>query len=91
MSSRPKPRFRYADVAATLALVLSMSGTAYAVATVGTADLQDGAVTTPKLASEAVANAKVAPDAITGSNVVNHALSLSDLSGPVRPARSASP
>ena len=81
MSSRRVLRLRYADVAATLALVLCLSGTAYAVATVGTADIQNRAVTTPKLADEAVANAKVAPDAITGSKVANHTLTLSDLSG----------
>jgi hypothetical protein len=57
-------RPRYADVVATLALFFALGGTAYA-ATIGTSDIQDGAVTTPKLASEAVTNAKIAPVAVS--------------------------
>jgi len=79
--SRWTPRLRYAEVAATLALVLSTSGTAYAVATVGTADIKNGAVTTPKLADGSVTHAKVASNAITGAKVTNNSLRLSDLSG----------
>ena len=58
---------RYADVAATLALIFAMSGTAYAVATVHTSDIVDGAVTTPKLHAGAVAASKLgAGSVITG-------------------------
>jgi hypothetical protein len=94
---RPIHRPRYADVAATLALVLAMSGAAYAVATtaapnsVNTAAIQNGAVTTPKIATEAVSNGKIAPGAVThakiGANAVtsgdvkNDSLSLSDIAG----------
>ena len=81
MPSLRIPRLRYADVAATLALVLSMSGTAYAVATVGTSDIKNLAVTTPKLADGAVTRAKVADNAVTGAKVANHTLRLSDMSG----------
>jgi hypothetical protein len=68
-------RPRYADVAATLALVLAMSGTAYAVATtaapnsVNTAAIQNGAVTTPKIATEAVTNGKIEPGAVTAGKL----------------------
>lgn len=63
------PRPRYADVAATIAVVLALSGTAYAVTAIDpdsvyTAAIQDGAVTTPKLADEAVSSAKIAPGAV---------------------------
>lgn len=87
MSSRPSLRRpRYADVAATLALLVATSGTAYATTiadpgSVNTAALQDRAVTAPKIASEAVVNRAVAPNAITGSNVAGHSLALSDLAG----------
>lgn len=73
-------RPRYAEVVATLALFFALGGTAYA-ATIGTSDIQNGAVTTPKLASEAVSHAKLAPDAVTGANVVGDSLALSDLKG----------
>lgn len=71
---------RYADVAATLAMFFALGGTAYA-ATVGTSDIQNGAVTTPKLADEAVSHAKLAPNAVTGGNVANSSLTLADLRG----------
>lgn len=63
-------RLRYADVAATLALVLAMGGTAYAVTaldpdSVYTAAIQSQAVTTPKLADEAVTTSKIAPGSVT--------------------------
>jgi len=74
-------RPRYADVAATLALVFAMSGTAYAVVTtvpansVNTAAIQNKAVTTPKIASEAVSNDKIAPAAVTGGKIATGAVS----------------
>lgn len=65
-------RPRYADVAATLALVFAMSGTAYAAVamvadpnSVDTAAIQAKAVTTPKLANEAVSEAQIAPGAVS--------------------------
>lgn len=73
-------RPRYADIVATLALFLALGGTAYA-ATVGTSNIQDGAVTTPKLANEAVSHAKLAPNAVTGADVLGESLSLADVKG----------
>lgn len=73
-------RPRYADIAATLALFFALGGTAYA-ATIGTSDIQNGAVTTPKLADEAVSHAKLAPNAVTGGDVSNDSLTLADVKG----------
>ena len=58
-----RKRLTYANVASTLALVLALSGAAYAVSvapnSVGTRQLKDGAVKTPKLADGAVTTQKV--------------------------------
>lgn len=79
---RPRLRRpRYADVTATLALLLALSGSAYAVATVHTGDIADGAVTTPKLHSESVTRAKLAANAVKSGNVADESLRLSDLKG----------
>jgi hypothetical protein len=65
----------YASVAATLALVFSLGGTAFAVASVvapnsvDTAAIQNHAVTSPKLAAEAVSNNKIEPGAVTGDKI----------------------
>ncbi|GAB4013220.1 hypothetical protein [Nocardioides ultimimeridianus] len=86
-SHRLLRRPRYAEIAATLAIVLATSGTAFATArvvapgSVNTAALQNGAVTTPKIASEAVSRAKLAPAAVNGSKVADHSLRLADLAG----------
>ena len=77
----PLRRPRYADVAATLALIIASSGTAYAAATIGTADIIDGAVTTPKLAAEAVTAVKLAPDSVSSGNVKANSLTLGDIKG----------
>jgi hypothetical protein len=89
-------RPRYADVTATLALVLAMGGTAYAATslgphTVGTPQLKSHAVTAGKIHSRAVTSsklepgavtrAKLGPDSVAGSNVAANSLSLSDLVG----------
>jgi hypothetical protein len=67
-------RPRYADVAATLALIFAMSGTAYAVATVHTSDIVNGAVTTPKLADGAVTNPKIAAAAVGSGKLADGAV-----------------
>jgi len=57
------PAVNYANVAATLALVLASSGGAYALSvpnnSVGTAQIKDNAVTKPKMADNAIATAEV--------------------------------
>lgn len=64
-------RPRYADVAATLALFVAMGGTAYAVATVNTADIVNGAVTTPKLHDAAVTTPKLHDGAVMSPKLAN--------------------
>src|SRR5436190_23414259 len=74
-------RPRYADVAATLALFLALGGTAYAAATIGTSDIQNGAVTTPKIAAEAVSNAKIEPGAVSTGKLVDGSVRTTKLAG----------
>ena len=92
----PRIRIRYADVAATLALVMAGGGTAYAVTmappnSVNTAAIVNGAVTTSKLAAEAVTSTKIAPggvtrttmrnDAVNAAKIQNDSVRLADLAG----------
>ena len=79
-------RVRYADVAATLALVIAVSGgTAYAVVTtvppdsVNTAAIQVKAVTQPKLATEAVSADKIEPAAVTHGKLAANAVTGGDV------------
>jgi hypothetical protein len=89
-------RPRYADVAATLALLLATSGTAYAVTalpahSVGAKQLKKSAVKTVKVAPRAITTSKIRPGAVTSdklaansvgsSNVADDSLTLSDLVG----------
>jgi hypothetical protein len=69
-------RPRYADVAATLALLFAMGGTAYAATslgpnTVGTVQLKDNAVTNPKIDSHAVSAGKLGPEAVTNPKLAD--------------------
>jgi hypothetical protein len=89
-------RPRYAEVAATVALLFSMGGTAYAATTlapntVGTPQLKNGAVTAIKihgnavtstgLADGSVTSSKLGSDSVGSSNVAANSLSLADLVG----------
>ena len=63
------PRITYANVTATLALVLALGGTSYAVSklppnSVRTPQLQRGAVSSEKVQADAICRAKLAPDAL---------------------------
>jgi hypothetical protein len=57
-------RLTPATVISVLALFFALGGSAFAAATVGTADLQNQAVTTPKLADGAVTGKKIATQAV---------------------------
>jgi hypothetical protein len=59
-----------ATLVAMLALIVALSGgTAWAAATVGTGDIKNKAVTTPKLDTEAVTTAKLAPKAVQSAKI----------------------
>jgi hypothetical protein len=82
----PRLRLRYADVAATLALILATGGTAYAATklpahSVGTAQLKNAAVTDTKLHGAAVTRRTLAKNAVNGAAVAPDSLSLADLVG----------
>ena len=74
---------RYADVAATLALIVASGGTAYAATlprnSVGTPQLQTGAVTTPKLHDSAVTSAKVRNGGITRNDLAQGSVGTTQL------------
>lgn len=76
-------RIRYADVAATLALVLALSGTAYAVValprnSVGTKQIKPDAVTAGKI-RDAVAAPQLRSNAVTSTKVLNRSIGRADL------------
>jgi hypothetical protein len=69
-----------------LALVVALSGTAYAAlanGSVRTRHLAANAVTSPKIAPEAVTETDLRDDAVRGSKVLDGSLSLHDLGGAV--------
>lgn len=69
-------------VISILALVIALSGTAYAAITDGsvhTRHLANGAVTTPKIAFGAVTNPKIATDAVTHGKIAAQAVRTADL------------
>ena len=72
---RPSP----AMVVALLALVVSLSGVGYAASLVGTSDIQNGAVTTPKLHNGAVTKAKLHGNAVNGSKVIDNSITGNDV------------
>ena len=69
----------YANVTATLALVVALSGTAYAATTIGTDQIRNGAVTTPKIRNSAVTAAKLANGAATGKSIRDRSITATKL------------
>jgi hypothetical protein len=59
----------YANVASTLALVVALSGGAYAAGLVGTSQLKNRAVTAPKIATRAVTAKKIGAGAVVGGKL----------------------
>jgi hypothetical protein len=83
---RRRFRIRYADVAATLALVLAGGGTAYAAGalprgSVGTTQLKADAVTVAKLHHASVTSDKLAKGAVRSAALADGSVTLSDLAG----------
>jgi hypothetical protein len=80
----PRRRPRYADVAATLALVIALGGTAYAVTqidpdSVYTDAIQDKAVTAAKLHNNAVNSARVLNGSIASVDIADESITSDDL------------
>ena len=62
---RPSP----AMVVASIALFLAVSGIGWAAATIGTSDIQNGAVTAKKLHKKAVTSKKIKKEAVSGAKL----------------------
>jgi hypothetical protein len=82
----PRFRIRYADVAATIALIMACGGTAYAAGvlprhSVGTPQLKAGAVTTAKLHDASVTRSRLARGSVRSAAVADDALRVADLAG----------
>lgn len=73
-------RLTYANVIATLALFLALSGgVVWAAGKVGTKSLKSGAVTAGKLSRNAVTAVKIKPNAVTGTKIKNGAVNFTKL------------
>src|SRR4051794_40977186 len=75
MEGQMPPRVNYANVAATLALIIAVGGASAFAATqlaknsVGTKQLKKKAVTTAKIKNEAITGAKVKKGTLTGTQI----------------------
>jgi hypothetical protein len=63
-----------ATIIATVALMVALSGAAFAAATIGTAQIKNGAVTKAKLASSSVTGPKIAGGAVHGQDLARGAV-----------------
>ena len=82
-----KPRLTYANVVATLALVLAVGGgSAYAASRITASEIAPGAVTSAKIKQRAVKSGKIAVGAVRGNQVADHALSSTQIAaGSIKP------
>jgi hypothetical protein len=79
-----------ATIIAVIALLVALSGVGYAATTIGTAQLKNGAVTTPKIKNAAVNTAKLKNNAVNSSKLASGAVKAADLgSGAVTAAKIA--
>jgi hypothetical protein len=74
-----KPRLSYANVTATLALIVALGGTAYAAATITGADVVDGSLTGADIKDASLHGVDVASDTISSANISDHTITHSDL------------
>src|SRR2546423_6716243 len=86
MMARLRSRLTYANVTATLALCLALTGGAYAALeippdSVGTKQLKKGAVARAKLKGKAVVGSKVADQSLTGRQIKSATLGRAPNSG----------
>jgi hypothetical protein len=76
----PRLRLTYANVTATLALLLAAGGgSAYAANTVSSADIVDGQVSTVDLAAGAVTNGKLADNSVGAGKIIDGHVTAADL------------
>lgn len=69
----------FANVTATLALVVALGGTGYAAATIGTNDLKNNAVTSAKIKNGNVTPKDIKSNAITSSKIKNNGVKPADV------------
>lgn len=89
-------RLRYANVTATLALIVALGGTSYAAIalplnSVGTPQLKANAVTKGKIANSAVSNGKLAANSIGTGKVIDGSLLSKDFAAGQLPAGATGP
>jgi hypothetical protein len=70
-----------ATIIATIALMVALSGAAFAAATIGTSQIKNGAVTKAKLASNSVTGAKIAGGAVHAKDLARGAVTGGKLAG----------
>src|ERR1700694_4113003 len=68
-----------ASVVALIALIVALSGTAYAAGQIGSRQLKGGAVTSQKIKHRAVTTSKLADGAVTTSKLADGAVTTSKL------------
>jgi hypothetical protein len=68
-----------ATILAAIALFIALGGVTYAAATIGTSDIQNSAVTTPKIARGAVTNSKLRTGQVSNSKLATHAVTNSKI------------
>jgi hypothetical protein len=79
MSGKRTTRISPASPIALIALFVALGGISYAAGTVGTSDLQNGAVTKKKLHRNAVASGKIRAGAVNGDKLAGGAVSTTKL------------
>lgn len=70
---------RYANVAATLALVVALGGTSYAAATIGTSDIKKNAVTSAKIKNKNVKTVDLKNNAVKSNKIKDDAVKAKDV------------
>ncbi len=70
---------RYANVAATLALVVALGGTGYAAATIGTGDIKNNAVTSAKIKNKNVKATDLRGNSVNSAKIKNNTVKDQDV------------
>ena len=79
MLSRLRPRLSYANVVSTLCLFIVLGGSAYAVATIGSNDIKNGAVLSRHIQDRGVANVDLGPNSVGSGKVIDDSLTDKDV------------